>query len=473
MYTINTEQAKHLIEQAAALLASTGFEVQHDELLDIAAEAGCTVDREAQRVRFPEPVLMKLLGTTPRSYTVRNLLGDKTVIGGDSATTPGMAIVTDPWIIDYKTRETRRPRLEDLRRHAAAAQALDSVYGVSCMHFSVEDAPGPASVLRAFEEHLLYHTKHYVTMPVDMEQFHERVEIAEILLGGADPTDSGILSVAVAVQSPLTLDDMNSELLMECCHFGFPVIPTICPMSGTTGPYSKTGTLLLGIAENMGMAALLQAVRPGALFLFTFGPSVSDMRSGFDKYYTLDKALWKHAAVIVGHELGMPAAAECGGGMTSLYDVQQGAEGMLFMLAAVDAGADVLSGYGSFYNSMGMSGEMMFIQDAWRDAAEFITRGLDTGALERERTAIESAGPSGNYLMDDLTIENLRSGEFFEHALFDYAGGEGAAHSMLKRAHERLEAISVDARPVLPDTVREPLLRWFRQRYDEIRRGTK
>ena len=46
----------------------------------------------------------------------------------------------------------------------------------------------------------------------------------------------------------------------------------------------------------------------------------------------------------------MPASAECGGTMTYRYDQQNWVEGMLFMKAAYDSGADVLADFGSDYN---------------------------------------------------------------------------------------------------------------------------
>ena len=68
------------------------------------------------------------------------------------------------------------------------------------------------------------------------------------------------------------------------------------------------------------------------------GLSVTDLRSGADLYYTLDKVLWKNAAVQLGLAENMPVGAECGGTLTHRYDPQAGAEGMLFMLAAHASG---------------------------------------------------------------------------------------------------------------------------------------
>ena len=64
-----------------------------------------------------------------------------------------------------------------------------------------------------------------------------------------------------------------------------------------TSPYSVAGTLLQGNVEVIGIAALTQATRRGHPYLYTSGLSVGHMRSTHDMYYTLDKVLWKTAAV--------------------------------------------------------------------------------------------------------------------------------------------------------------------------------
>ena len=126
-------------------------------------------------------------------------------------------------------------------------------------------------------------------------------------------------------------------------------------------------------------------------------------------YYTLDKVLWKTAAVQLGKAYHMPVAAECGGSMTYRYDQQNGAEGMLFMLGAPTSGAHLLSGIGSTYNAIGMSAEMMLIHTAWLASAQYLRRGIRTDESAARRRKHRRAGPGGNFLMDDLTLRFLRN----------------------------------------------------------------
>jgi len=232
-------------------------------------------------------------------------------------------------------------------------------------------------------------------------------------------------------------------------------------MAGTTAPYSMASTLVLAHAENLFMAALTQLIRPGHPFQYALGPSVSDMRTAHDRYYTLDKVLWKAAGVQLAQAYGLPCGAECGGAMTHRYDIQTGAEGLLFMLAAYASRADLLCGLGSCYNANGLSAEMMVIQEAWLDAARFLTQGIRCEPARLGLDGIGQAGPGGEFLTDPLTLEFCRGGEFFENDRFDYSGHAGDAPPMQERAHARVEEVISGYECPLPGGIREGLARHF------------
>jgi trimethylamine--corrinoid protein Co-methyltransferase len=348
-----------------------------------------------------------------------------------------------------------------VRRHTRIAQRLDEVAAISLMDYPVTDVPGPHSSLRALEAHLLEHDRHMSVLAVSPECLARWLRLLPVLTGGCEP-GGRLITAGVAALSPLTLTQDNGELLRMACAHGFPVVPTICPMAGTTSPYSKAGTLLQANAEAVSMAALTQLERPGHPFLYIIGPSRTDMRSGADLYYTLDKVLWKIAGVQLGAAYGLPSGAECGGTAVCRYDLQSGAEGMLFMLAAWQSGAHLLSGIGSCGNAVSMSGEMMVAQTAWLRAAQFLDAGIDMEGYPGLES-LEQVGPGGQFLDDGLTLERLRSGEFFADPLFDYDGGHLGTEPLLERAHRRAVELAAGEDSPVPGEVREGIRRFFRE----------
>ncbi|MFH1567950.1 MAG: trimethylamine methyltransferase family protein [Gemmatimonadota bacterium] len=458
MKQLSDGQVVQLQAAAERLLGETGFRLQHPELLARARRAGAAVEEASGRVRLPAPLLGELLSQAPREYTIAGAGGFARQVGAGARQC--LAIVTDPWILDYGTGRLRHPGLADVRRHTRIAQRLDEVAAISLMDYPVTDVAGPDSNLHALETCLLNHSKHIYVLAASEESLARYLELGDLLRAAGTPAGP-LMTAGVAVLSPLTLTGMNAGLLQTACARGLPVVPTVCPMAGSTGPYSKVGTLLLGHAENLFMAALTQILQPGHPFLYAFGPSITDMRRGEDLYYTLDKVTWKLAGARLARHCGLPSSAECGGAMSCGYDPQAGAEGALFMAAAWESGAEVLAGIGSCCNAVGMSAEHMILQTAWLAAARHLGRGLGDG-LEAALRSIGRVGPGGQFMDDELTLERLRSDEFFRHELFGY-GEEGG--SMLARAHARAEELGAGEDSPLPTGVEEEIRRYFRDEY--------
>ncbi len=459
-HVLSDTQVEEIDAAAEAILEQTGFKVMDAEALRRCAASGAKVNEQTGIVRLPAALLGELLAQAPSHYTVAGIDGQAYDIGG--AKPWGLAIVTDPWIIDYPTEGPRRPCLADLRRHTAVAQQMDHVCGMSCMDFPVTDVPGPASSLRAWERHLLNTAKHYHYIPAKPESNRRWKDIVRILAQDGDPSRMRLFTVHVPVISPLNMSGEAASLLRLACEYDAPVFPTICPMAGSTAPHSLAGTLLLGHAENLFLAALTQMQRPGNPFLYTLGPSVTDMRSAQDQYYSLDKVLWKSGAVQLARRRELPVSAECGGAMPCRYDVQAGAEGMLFMLAAVSSGADVLAGFGSGYSAMGMSAELMLIQEAWMNSARFLESGIHTDIGRLGLEDIQQAGPGGDFWTAPLTLLNPHGQEFFTDALFDLSPAETEGTCMLERAHETVEQRIAAFESPVPEALQEALRRYFR-----------
>lgn len=464
---LDNTRVETLVAMSERLIEQTGFTVASTDILERAEQAGAQVDRGSQRVRIPAALLRSLLRQVPGAYTVAG--GDRRTwrIGGGTSFVS--AIVTDPWILDSRTRKPRRPCLDDLRVNTILAQQYDSVACVSRMDYPVTDDNGPWSSQRALLTHLLLHSKHnmaYVSSDADLELW---LRIGSILAQGEPLSGSGLLTFAVAVRSPLTLTDLNCRILLAATGLRLPVIPTVCPMAGMTAPYDVASTLLLANTECVFLAALTQLLQPGNPFLYIVGPSVSNMQTGDDQYYTLEKVLWKVAAVELARAYGIPAGAECGGTMDWRADLQGGAESMLFMQAAVASGADLLTGIGSCFNANGLASEMIVIQQAWLEAARRIQAGISLDHLEAGLEDIEVVGIGGHFLISDLTLSQLRRNAFFAHPLFDYTGetvpDDGDGGSMWQRASRRIDALTRAYRAPLPGPVQNGLASLFRDRF--------
>ena len=120
---LNENQIEKIKQLTEEMIEKIGFKVEHKGLLKIAAKAGAIVDEANQTVKIPAKLLRDLLLKVPKSYIAKGIDEKEYHIGGGRQYIS--AIVTDPWIIDYKTKEPRRPRLEDVRRNTILSQKMN------------------------------------------------------------------------------------------------------------------------------------------------------------------------------------------------------------------------------------------------------------------------------------------------------------------------------------------------------------
>lgn len=140
----------------------------------------------------------------------------------------------------------------------------------------------------------------------------------------------------------------------------------------------------------------------------------------------------------------------------------------MFMAAAVASGADLLCGLGSFFNGIGMSAEMMVVQEEWLDAARFLARGI---RVDADRLAVESlleGGPGANFLTDITTLRHARDDEFHQSEMWDCAAGPEHSRSLLERAHDRVKLLTKEYASPVPGAAQEALRRYFADLYGKF-----
>jgi len=450
------EQITLVRQKIEQTLWEIGLRVELAQVRDACTAAGAEV--RGDRVHFSPEVLNRLMSLAPKSYEIRSPYGRSWTIGDGKQHMAG--IVMDPWINDPETG-ARRPCMDDLLTNLALMEHYKEVALVSRMDFPVTDYEGDISSYKALEQFFLHINKHISAYCTSVESLQEYFEIGEVLLGDQPLKDSKIMSVAVATLSPLAVTDINCRLLLEAAKYNFPVIPTTCPMAGTTSPYSLIGTFVQGMAEVVGLCAVLQAVNPGNPYLMAFGPSVADLSDCHDMYYTMDKPIWKLAAAEITADYGLPFLAECGGNTPSGFDMQTGAESMIQMLSGVGSGAAVIAGVGSCYNANGLSSENIVIGMTLKHASDFMLRGIRLDQLEESMDSMEEQKDSGHFLLDDLTLDNMRSDEFFTDDLLNMAGEFKEAPTMLRRAQSAVARIKASYASTVPADVQTRVSAYF------------
>jgi trimethylamine--corrinoid protein Co-methyltransferase len=240
-------------------------------------------------------------------------------------------------------------------------------------------------------------------------------------------------------------------------------------MAGTTSPYSIAGTIITANAETLLGAVLTQLYKPGHPVFHSGGPSSTNLKTGEDLYYRAEKMLFKTAGNQMGKFYGLPCCGEAGGTLSCRADVQNGAESSLYLLSSMTSGQNMISGLGSMDNANGMSSEQIIMQSGLAAMAEYVSAGIDTSEDLFGEESIQSLGPGGNFMAEELTLRFLRNDtQFFHNPYFDLSGGyrEGAK-GMYEIAHEKVEDLASSYKPTVPEKVQEAVRNFFREKYSD------
>jgi trimethylamine---corrinoid protein Co-methyltransferase len=453
-------------EKSIKLIADTGFHTSHHETLVRFRQAGALVDETAGLIKIPGELTAELLSLAPDTALETGLNGKTLSAGG--ANRYYVSLILDPYVVDWD-EGIRKPKLEDVRRNTIVGESLDRVNAMMRMQYPVSDIPGQDSYYKTMEVFLANTTKHIAVYPVSEANCREWMDAAAVVAESASlpVNETPLLSVAMAVTSPLQIHPPNIEIMKQAMERCYPIIPTVCPMAGTTSPYSVAGTFLQANLESLLPILVVQLYKPGHPVFYGIGPSATDMKTGRDLYYRAEKSLFKIMANQMAEFYHLPSSGEAGGTLTHRADLQNGAESMLYLLSSHGTRQNIIGGLGSLGNANGMSTEQIIMQCGLVDMAEYVSRGVDVSEEKLGVKSIEEVGPGGNFMMDSLTLSLLRDNEeFLESEYLDLSGGyDGEGTGMYEKAHIITSDLVSGYESTVPEKTREAIGRFFYDKY--------
>ena len=100
--------------------------------------------------------------------------------------------------------------------------------------------------------------------------------------------------------------------------------------------------------------------------------------------------------------------------------------------------------------------------------ALYLQKGVDMSDYKLAFDSIAKIGPGGNYITDKLTVDLLRSDEFFSSEHFDLTGGYfDPCVGMYEKAHQKALDIVANYKPAVPDEVQSAIKKFFAAKYND------
>ncbi len=388
------------------VLEGTGVVFQHDEALDMFEEAGCRVDRERQRVRFPSWLVEQCLASCPSSFTLEGRDPEPAIRLGDphcyTSTFPGKNH------LDLDTMEIREPTEQEL---CDGWRVLDGIDGCH--------SPGYGYASMQPVERL----EKYAYTPVGYAYFYRLVarstgKAGTQRMGGVAGSHRWTMRIAEAAgvtplgspaaSPPLTYYKDATDIIIDFARAGHPLKPVSGLAAGASAPATLAGSLVQNCAEVTAAAVLAQIVHPGLGVIMQDYSQCLDMRTGAVIQGGIERGLMGAAWCQFWRAWGIPRTTIISSD-SKLPDFQCAMEKTLSVSLHAQAGSNLISFMGCVHDELSFS-PVVAIMDS--DVALMLGRMLE-GIRVDDRTlavdVIDDVGPiPGQFLEHRHTRETWK-----------------------------------------------------------------
>jgi trimethylamine--corrinoid protein Co-methyltransferase len=446
-------QIGQIHEASLSILARTGVEIESPGVRDLLRKAGAVV--EDSRVRFSAAMIEQAVVHAPSQVLLaaRDMQHDLWLEGKRVYTGTGGAALN---VLDLETSEIRRAELVDVANVACLVDVLENIHFYLIPVYPT-DVPPERVEIHKYYASIANTTKHVQGGVYTIEGIRDVVSMCERIVGGADelrqrPIVSFITSWMV---SPLLFSTQVTELLMEICRLGMPVVLSSAPMAGATAPVTLAGMLAQLNAEQLAGLTLTQLTAEGCPVLIGPIPTIADMRTGKYLGGAIELGMCNAAMAQMAQFYKLPIYNSAGMTEAKIPDVQAGMEKAQSVIQVALSGANFIHhAAGMLEDSSTIAYEQFVIDNELLGMAIRAVRGIEVNQESLALDAIDRVGPGGHFLVDEHTRRHMRTEHYYPSSVFDRQMREGWEEDGSRDAWSRARDIT---RRILEDHQADPL----------------
>jgi len=434
---LSDDEVTHLHETALRFLHTSGVKVLLPAARQRFAEAGATVDHDAQMVRLDPDLTRALLAHAPHTFTVHARNPDHDVVlGGDHLM---LVPVAGPPYTSDRTHGRRAGAMADFEDFTRLTQR-SPVLHTTAPSTEAQDVPMQFRHLRTVRAALTLsdkvacvyargrgvvadsHEMIRLANGVDLDQFHSRP----------------YCWTNINTNSPRQLDIPMCMGIIDSAAAGQVTVMTPFTLAGAMAPVTLAGALVLQHVEAIAAIALAQIVRPGAPVVYGAFTSNVDMKSGAPAFGTPEGFRAAIASGQLARHLGVPWRSQATS-TSNTEDAQGAYETMVSMTGALLGGANMVI-HAAGWQEGGLTASMeKFVLDV--EMLEILAESLRpvmVNDAELALDAIEAVGPGGHFFGTPHTLDRFETA-FHEPTVFTRQNfgqwTEAGATDAAERAH--------------------------------------
>lgn len=440
---LTQDQIERISQASLAILERVGVVVPHEEALRRFADAGANVDFASQLVRIPPDVVLRLVASAGKQFTIYGRdLSKKAEFGVGKRNYNSIA--GEALWVDSPGGDRRYATMADVATAARLGDALESINIVSAMADPIE-TPVAYRCVEVMAELVRNSTK-----PITF-WFHDRAsarflnEMAIVLRGSEKLAEEyPICYPFLEPISPLRFPFNGIDLLFETSRLNMPVPVGPMAQMGLSAPATIAGTIAQENAEVLAGICITQLVRPGMPVCYGGICHAFDMRTTQMIFAGPEQAIFGVAMTQMGKHYGLPVYINVGLTDSKRPDAQAGLEAGVTLAFGAAAGADIFGHMGISGVDQASSLDMLVLQDEVISYVESTMREIDFGDDAIGLSEIEAAGPGGTFIDREHTAEHFRRELWFPKLLdrsYYQQWVDQGARSMEDRCTERKDEI--------------------------------
>ena len=401
---LSEKQIREIHQATIRILEETGMWIGNAELLEMARSQGLIVD--GQRVYFPEKIVEDALSGVSNTFLLKARNPENDMEFNLNVTAVGMGRGA-PFVM---TREgQRRPANgNDYIELMKLGQSLDAVQLPGPLVFPGEI---PEKYVYSFmmAAQVRYSDKPY-TLITDrgLEILCMAFGITPEIL--KKEAEKGICYGQGTVNSlsPLAITEGEGSNLINMAEHGIPICLSPTPSTGSTGPCSILGNLILNNCEILGMLVFTQWIRPGLPIFYGAFPSGSDMRTMNATYGGPEARKMEIASGLMAKHYGLLSRSNVLND-SHASDFQAGAESMFNLVTAFTGQVNFIPGCGHLASFASASMVKLVLDAELTEYARYFSRPISSSdTLEETVKLIQEVGPRGNFITCSYTFSHFR-----------------------------------------------------------------
>jgi len=469
---LSSQEVTLVHRSAMTVLEDVGMRIQDDEARRLLREAGFRVDDASEHVTFDGGLVMELVAKAPQVATVRGLDPAKRVTMGQGHF--GMTAVAGPPFVSDIEGGRRYGTFKDQTNFLKLTAQSDLLQIMGGICVEAQDLPPDTRYLDYYLACCVLSDKPWKPLTLGRHRARDAIEMAKIWYGetedqlAADP----VFFVNTNTNTPLVLDGEIAQGVIEYARLGQPITVTPFALAGAMAPATVAGALVLQTAETLACCALVQAIRPGAPYIYGSFICNADMRTGSPAFGTPEFAYGAQASGQMARFYGLPWRSS-NVNASNAPDAQAAYESMMSLWGAMTGHASVLmhgagwleGGLVASYEKFVLDLEMLGMMVAWLTPQKITEAeiGLDS---------IREVGPGGHFFGTGHTMARYRDA-FFSPRVSDWSNFENWADRGSLDATQRAsriwkEMLAAYEAPALDPAKREALEDYVARRKREI-----